>query len=130
METGEIVVRAARSVVGVPYKKGTANPPEGISCGGLLVYCYRQAGIELPPWTGKMLWAREIAKVYPPIDEDPQLGDILYFCAIKDKEDLRHCGIYTGDNTWIHADTKGVHPQQPITKYWMDRFVGIARPRA
>ena len=92
--SGDAIVSAAYSQLGVPYVWGGTTANVGLDCSGLAQYCYRQAGISIPRNTESQY--AQGTKI--PLSE-AQPGDILYRTG--------HVGIYIGGDRYIHAPQSG-----------------------
>lgn len=91
--TGNAIVDAAYSQIGVPYVWGGTTPYVGLDCSGLVQYCYRQAGKSIPRTSGSILAGGTIVS-------DPQPGDICWTPG--------HVAIYIGNGKMIEAQQTGV----------------------
>lgn len=91
--TGNAIVDAAYSQIGVPYVWGGTTPYVGMDCSGLVQYCYRQAGKSIPRTSGSILAGGTIVS-------DPQPGDICWTPG--------HVAIYIGNGQMIEAQQTGV----------------------
>lgn len=89
---GEIIVQAAYSQLGVPYVWGGSEPGVGLDCSGLVQYCYSQAGISIPRYSGDIMSEGTIV-------DDPQPGDICWKPG--------HVAIYIGNGQMIEAPHTG-----------------------
>lgn len=90
---GATVVAAAYSKLGCPYVWG-ASGPDTFDCSGLVMWCYRQAGVSLDHYSGSQ---KESGAVIPVSQAQP--GDILWKSG--------HVGIYIGNGQYIHAPQTG-----------------------
>ena len=91
--TGNAIVDAAYSQIGVPYVWGGTTTYVGLDCSGLVQYCYRQAGKSIPRTSGSILAGGTIVS-------DPQPGDICWTPG--------HVAIYIGNGQMIEAQQTGV----------------------
>lgn len=91
--TGNVIVDAAYTQLGVPYVWGGTSPGVGLDCSGLTQYCYRKAGISIPRTSGAQLAGGTIVS-------DPQPGDICWTPG--------HVAIYIGGGKMIEAQQTGV----------------------
>lgn len=91
--TGNVIVDAAYTQLGVPYVWGGTSPGVGLDCSGLTQYCYRQAGISIPRTSGAQLAGGTIVS-------NPQPGDICWTPG--------HVAIYIGGGKMIEAQQSGV----------------------
>ena len=88
--SGQAIVDAARSQVGVTYSWGTSKPGVSFDCSGLSSYAYAQAGIDLPRTSSQQEAAgTTISK------SEAQPGDLVVWPG--------HLGIYAGGDTVIDA---------------------------
>lgn len=91
--TGNAIVDAAYSQIGVPYVWGGTTPYVELDCSGLVQYCYRQAGKSIPRTSGSILAGGTIVS-------NPQPGDICWTPG--------HVAIYIGNGQMIEAQQTGV----------------------
>lgn len=116
------LIKAARSLVGVPYKPGDVR--SGANCGGMVACCLREMGLvefadALRPHTGfampvergsllKGMMQFGFFELRPKGVMDP--GDILMFRTGLDRwtEDYRHLAILTrkSPDYIVHADNR------------------------
>lgn len=92
--SGNAIVAAAESQLGVPYVWGGSAPGVGLDCSGLTQYCYAKAGISIPHYTESQYG--QLEKV--PLSQ-AQPGDILWKHG--------HVAIYVGDDEYIHEPQTG-----------------------
>lgn len=92
--SGNAIVEAAYSQLGVPYVWGGSTPGKALDCSGLTQYCYAQAGIRISHYTGSQY--EELRRI--PLSE-AKPGDILYRSG--------HVAIYIGDDRYIHEPRAG-----------------------
>ncbi len=89
-------VETALAYHGIPYLWG-GQSPSGFDCSGLVMYVYRQHGVELPHYSGsQFLLGEKIA----PAELAP--GDVVFFGS-----PIHHVGIYIGGDYFIHAPRTG-----------------------
>ncbi len=89
-------VETALAYHGVPYLWG-GEKPSGFDCSGLILYVYRQHGVNLPHYSGAQFLLGE--KVAP---ADLQPGDVVFF-----GNPIHHVGMYIGGGYFIHAPRTG-----------------------
>lgn len=97
-EIANKVIQLAKSKMGCPYTQGTGRKgPNSFDCSGLVWWCYKQVGIDIPGTTGEYMPAYSKYKIDL---KDIQPGDILW----------RHTGgtnghaaLYIGNDKIIHA---------------------------
>jgi cell wall-associated NlpC family hydrolase len=95
---GERVFQAAQSKLGAPYVWG-ATGPNAFDCSGLVLWAYREAGVEVPRTS-----YQQVSAGYGVSVADIPGGDILTFNG------GGHSGIYAGNGNVIHAPQAG----QPV----------------
>lgn len=95
----------ARKYVGItPYVWG-GTTPSGFDCSGLVQYCYRQIGIEIPR-TSRTQY--RVGAFIPPTRLDLLMpGDLVFFGRGGDPGRIHHVAMYIGDGKMIHAPQTG-----------------------
>ncbi len=91
------VVETAAAYLGVPYVWGGEVPSRGLDCSGLVLYVFRQHGIELPHYSGYQVQLGlpvELAQARP--------GDLIGF-----GNPTHHVAIYIGGGKIIEAPRTG-----------------------
>ena len=114
------IVKTARRFIGLPYQWGGSSPDHGFDCSGLTMVVYRINGLNLPR-TSKEQYRAGI-----PIKKGQlKSGDLVFFTTSKRKR-VSHVGIYTGDNTFIHAPGKGrrICAASLSKRYFKTRYAG------
>lgn len=89
-------VETALAYHGIPYLWG-GETPAGFDCSGLILYVYRQHGVELPHYSGSQFLLG--TKVAPAA---LQPGDVVFFGS-----PIHHVGMYVGGDYFIHAPRTG-----------------------
>ncbi len=89
-------VETALAYHGVPYLWG-GETPSGFDCSGLVLYVFRQHGVNLPHYSGSQFLLGE--KVAPAA---LMPGDVVFFGS-----PIHHVGIYVGGGYYIHAPRTG-----------------------
>ncbi len=97
---GAYLTRLAMGQIGKPYIWGAESPSVGFDCSGLLYWCHRQIGIQLPRTTFGQ-W--KVGRLIQPQDLQP--GDCIYFH--RSSRGPEHCGMYVGNGWFIHAPGRG-----------------------
>lgn len=92
--SGNAIIAAAHSQLGVPYVWGGTTPGVGLDCSGLTQYCYAQAGKSIPRNSEDQ--ANAGTKVALAL---AQPGDILWKPG--------HVAIYLGGDQYIHEPQTG-----------------------
>ena len=118
----DIIVEAAKSLIGVDYWPGGQDTEYGYDCSGLTQYCYNKAGINIPR-TAFTQYQAAVKIEYSEIKK----GDLLFFCTFSNCPN--HVGIYIGKNRFIHAPAIGkqVREESFFRPYYNERFVGAGR---
>lgn len=101
--TGAEIAALARSFVGkAPYVYGGAGP-SGFDCSGFTMYIYGQFGIRLPHG------ATDQMRCGAAVDRSQlQPGDLIFFHDdYYSSSTASHCGIYVGNDQFVHASTYG-----------------------
>ena len=116
--------RYVRGDVGVAYEDGTV----GFDCSGFATYVINTVmqkyapAYRVTPQTGSMWNAYDILNTglkgeFRAIDvawEDAQLGDVVFFKSSTTGE-LNHCGLYMGNNEFLHCTEAWEKGENPTT---------------
>lgn len=98
-------VEIARRYVGkTPYVWG-GTTPDGFDCSGLVQFCYREIGIDVPRTSRTQF--RHGAYIPPDRMDALRPGDLVFFGRGGDPNRVHHVGIYAGDGQFIHAPQTG-----------------------
>ena len=118
-ERREQVVTIAKHQLGTPYRAG-GNTPGGFDCSGLVVYVFRQVGVQLPRTA-----ADQFASMIP--TRFPEPGDLVFFEIVEGS--ISHVGIYVGSETFIHAPRPGrtVEYADMRIPHWQNTYRGARR---
>lgn len=94
-------VTLAMKEIGKPYVWG-AEGPDSFDCSGLMLYVYRQLGIEIPRVSRDQYWAgmRVTRTQLLP-------GDLVFFSYSGSPSGIHHVGMYIGSGKFIHAPHSG-----------------------
>lgn len=112
-----IAVRAAYSVLGVPYLWAGASPSTGFDCSGLTMWSWAHAGVSLPHSSAMQY------QVIPHVSRSQLLpGDLVFFYS-----PISHVGMYVGNDMMIHAPHTGSYVQLTRLSTYPS-FVGAGRP--
>jgi len=89
-------VETALAYHGVPYLWG-GEKPSGFDCSGLILYVFRQHGVDLPHYSGSQfrLGEKVAASALQP-------GDVVFFGS-----PIHHVGMFVGGGYFIHAPRTG-----------------------
>ena len=102
--SGDRVVAAAMSQLGVRYVWGGASPAAGFDCSGLLQWAYAQIGVALPRTTSQQIL------VGTPVSVGAlRSGDLVFSRSVRDGRvvELGHVAIYAGGGRVIVAPQTG-----------------------
>ncbi|MFT4302083.1 MAG: C40 family peptidase [Desulfovibrio sp.] len=120
-ESGQQLLRKARSAIGTPYVRGGTSP-DGFDCSGFVCWTYKSVGVQLPRT------AREQSVIGQRITnvEDMRAGDIV---AFRHPRRGYHTGIYVGDGKFIHSPRKrtSVRINSLDDPYFKNTFLGARR---
>lgn len=120
-ESGQQLLRKARSAIGTPYVRGGITP-DGFDCSGFVCWTYKSVGVQLPRT------AREQSVIGQRITnvEDMRAGDIV---AFRHPRRGYHTGIYVGDGKFIHSPRKrtSVRVNSLDDPYFKNTFLGARR---
>lgn len=120
---GSEVVALAKKYLGSRYVYGGASP-SGFDCSGFTMYLYKQFGVSLPhSATAQSSKGTKVAKA------NLQPGDIVFFKNYRTNIGIGHCGIYIGNNQFIHASTEktGVITSSLSSSSYQKRYVTAVR---
>jgi len=114
------LVETAENYIGIPYQWGGTSPTEGFDCSGLVMAVYQLNGFNLPRCSYD-----QFAYGLPVDRSDLEKGDLVFF-ADSPWDRISHVGMYTGDNTFIHAPSKGktIRKDSLSSTYFATRFAG------
>ena len=109
-EGAEAAIAAARSVLGVRYTWGGADPSTGFDCSGLVMWAWAHGGKSLPHSSAAMYGsARRISM------SSIQPGDLIFYGS-----PVHHVALYIGGGQIIHSPHTGSHVQVASVYYWSD----------
>jgi len=100
-DRGVVLLRAAESRIGTPYRYGGAGP-DAFDCSGLVVYAHRELGVTVPRTA-----AEQFAAAAPVLRHDLRPGDLVFFRLAG--RQVSHVGIYAGGSRFVHAPRGGGH---------------------
>lgn len=118
------VTHYALSLVGAPYRYGSASREKGFDCSGFVYHVYQRHGVLLPRT------AREMAGALPRPD-DLRSGDLVFFNTGSGA--FSHVGLFVSGDRFVHAPsnrTGKVLVSSLNNPYWRNHFTGVRRPRA
>ena len=100
-DSRELLLRAAESRLGAPYRYGGSGP-DAFDCSGLVAYAHRQVGVAVPRTA-----ADQFAAATPVGRGELKPGDLVFFRLSGRR--IGHVGIYVGDDRFVHAPQTGGH---------------------
>ena len=113
------VASIAPKFVGAPYIFG-GKTQAGFDCSGFIYYVHQLAGLDIARMSSEDYYKKATKVLLP------EIGDLVFF---KDtyKIGISHMGIYMGENTFVHASSRGVEITNLNNVYWQKHFVGFKR---
>lgn len=125
---GEEIANFAKQYEGYKYIYGAQSPDVGFDCSGLIWYVYRQYGYRM----NRVAVQQNSNGNKVESMDDLLPGDIVLFSA---GGTINHCGIYLGDDLFIHAMDKAhgvvitsLSEWASTRKLYMRRIVGSEEP--
>jgi cell wall-associated NlpC family hydrolase len=118
------LVELAKKYVGYKYVYGGSTPSGGFDCSGFTMYLYSQFGVSLPhSATAQSSKGTKVDRA------NLQPGDIIFFKNYQTNTGIGHCGIYIGNNQFIHASTEktGVITSSLSSSAYSSRYVTAVR---
>ena len=122
---GEQIVEFAKQYLGYKYVLGGKKPETGFDCSGFTRYVFSNFGVSLGATAASQAnnSGTEVARA------DLQIGDLILF-QDDGRTRIGHCGIYIGNNTFIHA----ANPKRGVVtdklegnSYYSPRYVSAYR---
>ena len=115
------LIAVAMQYIGTPYVFGGNSLLYGIDCSAYTQQVYAQVGINLPRTADYQY------EVGTPVSRSELLpGDEVFFTTYT--YGASHCGIYLGDNNFIHASSsRGVTISSLNEYYYNARYIGARR---
>ena len=111
------IVSTAKRYMGTPYVFGGESPEEGFDCSGFLEYVFAQNGIGIPRTADEQYKLGRLVK-----PSQLTKGDLVFFTTYE--PGASHCGIYLGDDNFIHAASSGVRIDNLNDDYWSGVYYG------
>lgn len=117
--TQRMILEEAEQWIGTPYKYGGLDK-NGVDCSGLTYSVYLSVGTALPRTAEQQfVYTKRVS-----IDE-LDIGDLIFFAK---RGKVSHVGIYTGNNSMIHASTSSGVVRQSLDSYLSMTIAGYGRP--
>lgn len=121
---GQQVADYVKTFLGCKYVYGGSSPTRGFDCSGLTMYVYKKFGVNLSHS------ATAQSKVGTKVNKSElQVGDLVFFSDYKTYKGIGHCGIYIGNDKFIHASTErtGVITSSLTSSAYVKRYVTATR---
>ena len=123
------VVGFAETLIGTPYKFGSADPRQGFDCSGFITYIFQHFGIVVPRSSIDFM---QVGKEVPV--KDQKTGDLILFTGTDSTEQFAgHIGLivstYNGQANFIHSTSgkqQGV-TVTPFNDYYKSRYLKTIR---
>jgi len=118
-----VICHTVRSQLGKPYRYGGDSPAKGFDCSGLLVWAFRQHGVELP----RSSW-EQIRLGRPVKFNQLAPGDLVFFKTEPSVQGY-HVGIVTLPGRFAHSPKSGARVSESVlaNPYWRDHFITARR---
>lgn len=120
VDTGQQLVDVATRQLGVPYRRGGADP-DGFDCSGLVQFAHLFIGVRVPRTAADQMAAST------PVERDAlRAGDLVFF---RIGAGIDHVGIYAGDGAFVHApgSGRGVERVRLDQPWFARRYAGAGR---
>jgi len=120
-DTGAVIARDARALIGAPYRYGAAGP-DAFDCSGLVAFVHSRQGIAVPRSAAGQF---DAVRRVPPRELRP--GDLVFFRL--DGRKVSHVGVYLGGQRFVHAPQSGrpVREARLDAEYFAERYAGAGR---
>ena len=97
------IVAYAKKYLGYKYVYGGDGSNGTFDCSGFTMYVYKHFGIKLPHGANKQYKCGKGTQITK--YSDLQVGDIVFLTDYETGVGIGHCGIYLGNDNFIHAST-------------------------
>ena len=97
------IVAYAKKYLGYKYVYGGDGSNGTFDCSGFTMYVYKHFGIKLPHAASKQYKCGKGTQITK--YSDLQVGDIVFLTDYETGVGIGHCGIYLGNDNFIHAST-------------------------
>jgi cell wall-associated NlpC family hydrolase len=126
-QKAKAAVAEARKYLGYHPDPWRSQPSPIIDCSGLVQYCYKKVGVNLPRITYDQINCGK-----PVSRKNLQPGDLVFFSGINATSAnarISHVGIYIGGGQFIHASnpTRGVVQDDINDSYYSKHYVKARR---
>ncbi len=119
----QVVYETMQQFDGYPYQFGGMNPNTSFDCSGLMVWAFREIGVNLPRT------AQEQFDISKKITADElQPGDFIFFTGTYEAgRPVTHIGMYVGDGKMFDANGGGIGFTNLNERYWQEHLYGYGR---
>lgn len=119
----QVVYETMQQFDGYPYQFGGMNPKTSFDCSGLMVWAFREIGVNLPRT------AQEQFDISKKITADElQPGDFIFFTGTYEAgRPVTHIGMYVGDGKMFDANGGGIGFTNLNERYWQEHLYGYGR---
>lgn len=100
---GTDIIAYAKKFLGYKYVYGGDGSNGTFDCSGFTMYVYKHFGINIPHGANSQYKCGKGTKITN--YNDLQVGDIVMLTDYETGEGIGHCGIYLGNDNFIHAST-------------------------
>lgn len=123
------LITFAKSLIGTPYRFGSANPVQGFDCSGFIYYVFNHFNIQVPR---SSIEFTNVPTEIPLKQARP--GDLILFTGTNNSiREVGHMGIIVkatnNQYNFIHSTSGRAHGVTitPLNSYYMGRFVKVIR---
>ncbi|MEO5647841.1 MAG: C40 family peptidase [Chitinophagaceae bacterium] len=127
--SADSIVQFAETLIGTPYKYGSADPGQGFDCSGFITYVFNHFNIAVPR---SSIGFTNAGKTIPL--KDAKRGDLILFTGTDSTEKfVGHMGIVTAHVNdsiqFIHSTSGKAYGVTitPLNDYYMGRFVKVIK---
>ena len=118
------LVKEANKYLGSPYVWGGHSPKTGFDCAGFIYWIFNNSGVASFGHQGAQGLYDSSLKVSV---ENARPGDVIFFSGtIEGESGITHCGLYVGNNHFIHCGNPCSYADQTDV-YWQEHFAGYGR---
>ncbi len=118
------IIQTANRFLGVPYRRGGADPDYGFDCSGFVSFVLEQNGIDLGRSSPEQFKNGKKISRY-----ELRPGDLVFFSSGRKRKRVTHVGIYLGNGEFIHAASGNhrIQINELSEEYWARHFYGARR---
>ena len=119
----QVVYETMLQFEGYPYTFGGMNPTTSFDCSSLMMWAFREIGVNLPRT------AQEQYNASKKITADElQPGDFIFFTGTYNAgRPVTHIGMYVGDGKMFDANGSGIGFSNVNDRYWQEHLYGYGR---